>query len=99
MTNTTNGNEKTMKEALKAMVEHYRLKSRLTQVSVQKTWEETMGKVIAQHTTEIKVRRNKLYISIDSAPLRQELFYGKDTIKNIMNEKLGEDFIQEVEIR
>ncbi len=95
----TNGNEKTMKEALMAMVEHYRLKSKLTQVSVQKVWETTMGEVIARHTTEIKVRRRKLYITIDSAPLRQELFYGRETIKNIMNDKLGEDFIEEVEVR
>ena len=43
--------------------------------------------------------RKKLYITVDSAPLRQELSYGREKIKKVMNEELGEDYIEEVIIR
>ncbi|MEZ4993653.1 MAG: DUF721 domain-containing protein [Saprospiraceae bacterium] len=93
-----NHNEKTLKEALQVMVEHYRLKSRLNQTRIRAHWAEMMGPSIMRYTREIKMGRKKLYIYLDSAPLRQELSMGKEKIRRMLNEKLGEDYIQEVVI-
>ncbi|MEN0002798.1 MAG: DUF721 domain-containing protein [Bacteroidota bacterium] len=90
----TTGNS--LKEVLKDMVETYRLKNRLTQTKVKELWEKNMGTPIARYTTAIKIRKNKLYVQIQSASLRQELSYGKDKIKRILNEELGEALIEEV---
>lgn len=92
-------NELSLKEALRAMIEHYRLKGKLNQNRIQSLWEKLMGPSISGYTREIKLHRNKLFITIESAALRQELSYGKDKIKKILNEELGEDFIQDVIIR
>lgn len=92
-------NEVTLKEALKAMIEHYRLKGKLNQNRIKSLWVEKMGPSIASYTKDIRLYKKKLYITIDSAALRQELSYGRDKIKNMLNEALGEEYIEEVVIR
>jgi predicted nucleic acid-binding Zn ribbon protein len=94
-----NTNEQSVKDVLKEMLETYRLKSRLNETRIRELWTEVMGAVVAGYTTDIKLRRNKLFVSITSAPLRQELNYGRDKIARNMNEALGEELIKEVEVR
>ena len=57
-----------------------------------------MGPSINKYTTQITVRRNKLFVTIESAPLKQELSFGKEKIKKMINEELGEEYIQDVVI-
>ena len=92
-------NQVSLKEALKEMLEVYRLKAKLNQTKINAVWSKLMGSSINKYTREIKLRRNKLYITIESASLRQELSYGKDKIIKIINEELGENYIEEVSIR
>jgi len=93
------GNEYNFKDALQAMLKSYRLKSGLTETRVKQLWKQTMGKTISSYTRDIKIYRNKLFITIDSAPLREELSFGKDKIRRNLNEALGEDLIKDVIIR
>ena len=92
-------NEVTLKEALKAMIEHYRLRGKLNQSRIKSLWAQLMGPSIAGYTKEIRLSKNKLYITIESAPLRQELSYGREKIRKMLNEKLGGEYIEEVVIR
>jgi len=93
-----NHNEKTLKEALHAMIDQYRLKNKLNQTRIRSHWEALMGPSIARYTRDIKMGRKKLYIYIDSAPLKQELSMGKEKIRRMLNEALGEEYIKEVVI-
>jgi len=92
-------NEQSLKEVLQELVETYRLKSRLTQTRIERIWRRLMGPTIAGYTKSIRVRKNTLYLTIESASLRQELSYGKDKICKVLNEELGEEVIREVVIR
>lgn len=92
-------NEQSVKEVLLEMLDAYRLKSRLDETRIREIWTEVMGPVVAGYTTEIKLRRHKLFITISSAALRQELSYGRDKIKRNMNEVLKEEVVKDVEVR
>jgi len=93
-------NDITLKDALKVFLnDSKKIKKRLFQAKVKDFWAKSMGNSIIRHTTEVKIYREKLYISITSAPLRQELSYGKDKIKKMMNEMLGEEYVKDVVIR
>jgi predicted nucleic acid-binding Zn ribbon protein len=92
-------NDRKLKEILQEMVEVYKLKNKLHQTKIRKVWSEMMGTTINSFTKEIKLRRKKIYITIESAPLRQELNYSKEKIKKVLNEELGESYIEEVIIR
>jgi hypothetical protein len=58
-----------------------------------------MGKTISTYTSQITVRKGVLYLTILSAPLKHELSYAKDKIRDLINEELGESYIQDVVIR
>ena len=92
-------NDQILKDVLKDMVDTYKLKPKLNQLKVRQVWEEQMGTSITNYTTEIYLRKNKLYITISSAPLKQELSYAKEKIISFLNEALAEEYIKEVIIR
>ena len=81
------------------MLQEFRLKPHLDETRVKMLWEELMGKTIATYTSAITVRKNVLYITILSAPLKHELSYAKDKIKSLLNAEMGEDYVKDVVIR
>ena len=81
------------------MLDELRLSARLNETKIKNLWEQRMGKTVATYTSQISVRKNVLYLTILSAPLKHELSYGKDKIKSLLNDELGEEFIKEVVIR
>lgn len=92
-------NEQTLKEAMQDFFNLFQLNTRLNDARVLAYWEEVMGKTIAKHTTNLYISKGILYLSIDSGPLKQELFYGRQKIQELMNERIGQDHITEVVIR
>lgn len=92
-------NDYSLAEAMQAMLKEYRLGSQLNEMRVKTLWADLMGKTINTYTSQIAVRKGVLYISILSAPLRHELSYGKDKIRDLLNAELGEEYIKEVVIR
>ncbi len=92
-------NDLSIQDALKDMIQELRIGPQLNETRVKSLWEEIMGKTISTYTSNIAVRKNVLYLTILSAPLKQELSYAKDKIRLRLNEELGEEFIKEVVIR
>ncbi len=92
-------NEVSLKEALTAMVDSLNMKQGLYQNRINHIWKEKMGTTFAQHTREIKLYRRKLFLSIDSASLKQALSYSKEKIMEMLNAELGEPYIVDVVIR
>jgi predicted nucleic acid-binding Zn ribbon protein len=94
-----NKNDYTLKEALQLMLGEYKLKPRVNAARVKMIWESKMGRQIASRTTAIDMRGNTLYLSVDSSPLRNELMFMRDKIKDMINEELGEEYVKEVVLR
>ena len=92
-------NEVSLKDALKLMVSNMRIKPGLYQHRIEEIWKKKMGTTIARNTSEIKVRGKKLFLTINSAPLKQELSYSKPKIIEMINAHLGEDYLEDVVIR
>ena len=92
-------NDQTISEALKDMIQEYRLAPQLNESRVKQLWHELMGKTISTYTSNVSVRNNVLYLTILSSPLKHELSYSKDKIRELLNTELGEDFIKDVVIR
>jgi len=92
-------NDQPIADVLQDMIQEYRLGPQLNESRVKSLWNELMGKTISTYTSNISVRKNVLYLTILSAPLKHELSFGKDKIRDLLNGELGEDFIKEVVIR
>jgi len=92
-------NDQKINDVLKDMVNQMKNKSKLHQSKIRSVWEEAMGKMINTYTKSLTLRKTTLYITISSSPLRQELSYNKEKIKELLNKEIGHDFIEEVVIR
>lgn len=86
-------------DALKSFLDKSRLKGSIQALQIEDVWEQLMGKTIAKYTDKIQINGNILYISTSMAPLKQELLYQKEQIKQRVNEALGEAVIKDVVIK
>lgn len=92
-------NDQPLSEVLQQMVHVFRLKPNLYKTKIENIWADMMGKTIAGYTRELRVQNQILYITIESAPLRSELHFGREKIRKMMNEELGEEFLKEVVVQ
>lgn len=89
-------NEQTIKEAISEFLKVSQLSERIAEQKIIDGWEKLVGKMIAKHTKEITIRNKKLFLCLDSAPLKQELFYSREKIIKILNEEAGKEIIKEI---
>ena len=92
-------NDQIIGDVLKNMVKEMKWSPKLYESRIKRFWLEVMGTTINKYTTDIKLRGKKLYITIQSAPLRQELSYGREKLITVLNREIGDDYIQEIIIR
>ena len=85
-----------LKDTIKKFLKHHNLDEKIMEVRVRACWEKLMGKGIVAHTTKIQLRNKKLYLTFDSAALKQELSYSKSKVIDLMNKDLEEQAIEEI---
>jgi hypothetical protein len=78
------------------MMEVYGLKDKLMEYRIKKFWAEELGTQINSYTKTVYVKNKKVFVQLSSSSLRNELAYGKDKIKKMMNESFSEDYVEEI---
>lgn len=91
-----NKNNITIGQALDRMVSDFKIKGKLDETRIKQGWEQIMGKTIARHTSNVGLKNGKLYVTISSSSLKQNLSYELETIKNRINEELGTNAVEQV---
>jgi hypothetical protein len=85
-----------MKEAIDRMLQDSHWKYRYQVTKLKEDWELLMGKTVAKHTEDLKIRDGKLYIHTNIAPLKNELSYNKHLLIAKINQHFGEAFIKDI---
>ena len=83
-------------EAMQEFLKGSRLKGGIQALQIEDLWEEIMGRTIARYTDKLQIIGDKLIISTHVAPLKNELIYQKEKIKQRVNEALKQKVINEV---
>lgn len=78
------------------MMEVYGLKDKLMEYRIKKFWAEELGTQINSYTKTVYVKNRKVFVQLSSSSLRNELSYGKDKIKKMMNESFKEDYVEDI---
>ncbi len=92
--------EYSMGDAINQFLQKSRLKNPIQSLQIEEVWKALMGNTISKYTDSIKINGTTLYISTSVAPLKQELLYQKDKIKERINEAFeGNVVIEEVIIK
>lgn len=93
------GNEITLKAAIDKLLDTYKLRGKLAEVQLKESWNKIMGDVIARETKAVSLKNGKLFVEVESAPLRQDLNYMRTKIKDRLNGEIGQPLIKEVVFR
>ena len=89
-------NEVSLGQAIKEMTKAYKLDSKLSETSLIHSWEKIMGPSVAHRTTQLQFRDKKLFVYLNSASLREELFSERDKIRDLLNEEAGAQVVEEI---
>lgn len=88
--------ELSIAEAMQQFLTSSRLRGGIQALQIEDVWEDIMGKTIARYTDKLQIIGDKLIITTQVAPLRNELIYQKEKIKQRVNEALKEKVIKDV---
>ena len=89
-------NEVSLGAALESVLTELNLRHGVYEARIEAMWETVMGKTISNHTSNINLKGNRLYLTVDSAALRNELFYSRIQIRDVINKELAKDIVKDV---
>jgi predicted nucleic acid-binding Zn ribbon protein len=91
--------EYSLGQAMQEFLKRSRIKGDIQALQIEDVWEEIMGKTVARYTDKLQIIGEKLIITTQVAPLKNELKYQKEKIKQRVNEALQQRVINEVIIQ
>ncbi|MCQ2112833.1 MAG: DUF721 domain-containing protein [Bacteroidaceae bacterium] len=72
------------------------LETPLNQHRLISAWPEVMGEAINKYTGEIFIQNQTLHVKIKSAPLKQDLMMGRESLVKQLNEHVGAQVITDI---
>ena len=83
-------------KVLDEIIQSKALNTGITNARINELWFKLMGNNILNYTEKISLKGKTLFVSLNNAALREELNYGKEKIKKMINEQLGKETIRKV---
>jgi predicted nucleic acid-binding Zn ribbon protein len=88
--------EQPLKEVINKFLKAYAWDGKMKEMDLVAAWPKLMGIAVANRTKEIRIQNKKLYLSIDSSVMREELLLGKQIIIDRLNDYAGEEIITDI---
>ena len=76
-----------------------RLRGRVKEFELIRHWEELLGPVISSKVSRIYIKDRVLFVQVQSAVLRNELFMQQEQLIQTLNEKSGQRIIDRIVFR
>jgi predicted nucleic acid-binding Zn ribbon protein len=83
-------------DAIDQFLKQEKLDVKLSRFAIKNSWEEIVGKHVANNTVNISFHETTLFLTLKSAALKQELSFRKDDIINNINRFCGTKLIKEI---
>ena len=84
---------------LQQFVKSNRLEKGLAEYRLMKSWKDLLGITVAKKTKSLKIQNRKLYVTLNSSVVRNELSMIKTSLIPRLNEAAGMDVIDDVVLR
>lgn len=78
------------------LIDAYGMREKMDELDITAAWDNVVGGMVARHTVSLRLRKGRLVVQVDSAPLRQELTYMREALKEILNRRAGREVVQEI---
>lgn len=86
-------------DAISQIFKEEKLDEKYSIFAIRNGWEVIVGKLIAKHTTQINYAAGILFVSVDSAVVRNETSYSKEEIIQKVNTFVGKRLIKELVLK
>lgn len=83
-------------QVINEMIDAYHLNKKFDHTQVVNLWPKLMGKTIADRTKGVFMKDQKLFVTVESSALKQELHMSKERILQLFREKLGKEVVKEI---
>ncbi|QCK13531.1 DUF721 domain-containing protein [Mangrovivirga cuniculi] len=86
----------TLKDSIQEMFKEFKLDAKYKETELIKSWPELMGPMIAKRTTKVFIKDKKMFVKLNSAPLKRELSMSRSKILALFHQKFGEILIEDI---
>jgi predicted nucleic acid-binding Zn ribbon protein len=84
---------------LDQFVKAHGLEKGLAEYRLKKSWKDLLGITVSKKTKSLRIQNRKLYVTLHSSVVRNELSMMKDSLIPKLNEAAGMDVIDDVVLR
>jgi predicted nucleic acid-binding Zn ribbon protein len=78
------------------LIDAFGMREKMDELDIASAWDNVVGGMVARHTVSVRLRRRRLTVRVDSAPLRHELSYMREALKEILNKRAGRVVVEEI---
>ena len=89
-------NDKEIKDLVSSVIDAFNLRPKYMEYKVREFWTQEMSPLVTRHTANITIKGAKLYIKINSASVKHDLFIQRTQLKELINKALEQEFVDEV---
>lgn len=86
-------------DALRSFLKENDLQKGIDQVHIAEAWKEVLGPGVATYTRSVRLRGRTLTVQLNSSVLREELSLGKSRIIVLLNEHLGRELVDKLQLQ
>lgn len=91
--------DQSLKSIIGEMLKSTGMDRKYTELEIVECYYRTVGNVIANKTLSARVNGKTLYLKFDSAPLRHEISLQKSKLINLINESMGQQLLNEIDLK
>ncbi len=85
-----------LRNELDEFMEYIGLSEKMQEMKILKVWNECVGETISKFSKPVDIKKNKLYVSVESAVWRYELSARKIEILERVNENLKNKVLKDI---
>ncbi|HPS10119.1 MAG TPA: DUF721 domain-containing protein [Paludibacteraceae bacterium] len=89
-------NTEKLSDILGQVLKQNHLDEKLYETRVLKSWSVVLGENVMNYTSNLYFSKKRLYVTLTSAVLRQELFLTREEIRNSLNNYVGFPVVKEI---
>lgn len=92
-------NTQSLGSAIEQVLKTYNLQGKIDGIRIVQAWESVVGSMIANHTTDLYIQKDVLFVYLDSPAIRHELTFARTQIVQNLNKSVGKEVIRELILR
>ena len=91
-----NDNQSSIGELIKEFYKQHHRENAFEEMKVLEPWRSVVGDFISDHTLDLRIVRNVLYVKVDADSLRNELMYSRTSLLNNLNKVAEMELLKDI---